>query len=49
MGGKFLLTTATLPKFVKERIKGIVNQNELKEINIYEEEKCKFKGFINIS
>jgi CRISPR-associated endonuclease/helicase Cas3 len=45
MGGKFLLTTATLPKFVKERIKGIVNQNELKEINIYEEEKCKFQRF----
>jgi CRISPR-associated endonuclease/helicase Cas3 len=45
MGGKFLLTTATLPKFVKDKINGIVKQDELEEINIYEEEKDKFQKF----
>jgi CRISPR-associated endonuclease/helicase Cas3 len=45
MGGKFLLTTATLPKFVKDKINEVVNQNELEEINIYKEEKCKFQKF----
>jgi CRISPR-associated endonuclease/helicase Cas3 len=45
MGGKFLLTTATLPKFVKDKINKIVKQDELEEINIYEEEKDKFQRF----
>jgi CRISPR-associated endonuclease/helicase Cas3 len=45
MGGKFLLTTATLPKFVKDKINEVVNQNELEEINIYKEEKGKFQKF----
>lgn len=45
MGGKFLLTTATLPKFVKDKINEVVNQNELEEINIYKEEKDKFQKF----
>jgi CRISPR-associated endonuclease/helicase Cas3 len=45
MGGKFLLTTATLPKFVKDKVNEVVNQNELEEINIYEEEKDKFQKF----
>jgi len=45
MGGKFLLTTATLPKFVSKRINEIVEPDELKEINIYEEEKDKFQKF----
>jgi len=45
MGGKFLLTTATLPKFVKDKVNEVVNQNELEEINIYKEEKCKFQRF----
>lgn len=38
LGGKFLLMTATLPKFVKDRIKSIVDR----EINIYEEERDAF-------
>ncbi|MFZ8847123.1 MAG: CRISPR-associated helicase Cas3' [Candidatus Hydrothermia bacterium] len=45
MGGKFLLITATLPKFVKDKVNEVVNQNELEEINIYEEEKNKFQKF----
>jgi CRISPR-associated endonuclease/helicase Cas3 len=45
MGGKFLLITATLPKFVKDKVNEVVNQNELEEINIYEEEKDKFQKF----
>jgi CRISPR-associated endonuclease/helicase Cas3 len=45
MGGKFLLTTATLPKFVKDKVNEVVNQNELEEINIYKEEKDKFQKF----
>lgn len=38
LGGKFLLMTATLPKFVKDRIKSVVDS----EVNIYEEEKNNF-------
>ncbi|PNV80233.1 MAG: CRISPR-associated helicase/endonuclease Cas3 [Dictyoglomus turgidum] len=42
MGGKFLLMTATLPNFVKDRIKEI---NNVEIINIYEKEKENFKKF----
>ncbi len=56
MGGKFLLMTATLPNFVKEKIREIINElkkvdennvvnTQLEEINIYEEEKDKFQRF----
>ena len=48
MGGKFLLMTATLPKFVENRIKESAPDCEM--INIYENEKDKFqKKFLNIS
>ncbi len=46
MGGNFLLMTATLPSFVKEEIKKIVEKNNYKEINIYEWEKQKFEKII---
>lgn len=41
MGGKFLLMTATLPKFVENRIKESAPDCEM--INIYENEKDKFQ------
>ncbi len=46
MGGKFLLMTATLPSFVKEKIKEIVGDGNYKEINIYEEEKERLRKII---
>ncbi len=43
MGGKFLLMTATLPNFVKEEIKNVIEKDA---INLYEEEKDKFEEII---
>ncbi len=39
MGGKFLLMTATLPKFVKDEIDRIVGQDQYELLNLYEERK----------
>jgi CRISPR-associated endonuclease/helicase Cas3 len=48
MGGKFLLTTATLPKFVKDKINEVVDQDELEEIST-KKKRINSKSFINIS
>ncbi|KYO67338.1 CRISPR-associated helicase/endonuclease Cas3 [Thermovenabulum gondwanense] len=41
MGGKFLLMTATLPKFIENRIRSLVIDLEI--VNIYEKEKENFQ------
>ncbi|MGJ8455631.1 CRISPR-associated helicase Cas3' [Pseudothermotoga sp. U03pept] len=48
MGGKFLLVTATLPKFVKEYLEenGFIEGVNFHEINIYEEERGYFEKII---
>jgi CRISPR-associated endonuclease/helicase Cas3 len=43
MGGKFLLMTATLPKFVQDEINRAIGNDNYKKLNLYEEEEDKFK------
>jgi len=47
MGGRFLLMTATLPKFVKDEIEKVIGKDNFENLNIYEdiyeEERNKFK------
>lgn len=45
LGGKSLLMTATLPEFVRQQIKRVIPEEEIKEINIYEDEKDKLQRF----
>jgi CRISPR-associated endonuclease/helicase Cas3 len=49
MGGKFLLMTATLPSFIKEKIdeiKNIVGSEKFEEINFYDKNKNNLNKFI---
>jgi CRISPR-associated endonuclease/helicase Cas3 len=49
MGGKFLLMTATLPSFIKEKInkiKNIVGSEKFEEINFYDENENNLNKFI---
>jgi len=46
MGGKFLLITATLPKFVREYLENSIPELKGNIINIYEDEKDNFKRII---
>ncbi|CAM3267941.1 CRISPR-associated helicase Cas3' [Rhodothermus bifroesti] len=45
MGGKFLLMTATLPKFVREEIDRAIGEEQYNEHNLYEERKQELKQF----
>lgn len=44
IGGKFLLMTATLPEFVREEIDKMIGRENFELINLYEEERDKFKA-----
>lgn len=44
MGGKFLLMTATLPKFIKEEIDTRIGTDDYKELNLFEKDE-KLSGF----
>lgn len=37
MGGRFLLMTATLPKFIQESIKKSLGENQYRLVNLYDE------------
>jgi CRISPR-associated endonuclease/helicase Cas3 len=43
MGGKFLLMTATLPKFVQDEINRAIGNHNYEKLNLCEEEQSKFK------
>lgn len=43
LGGKFLLMTATLPKFVKDEIDRVIGQENCELLNLYQEEESKFE------
>ncbi len=43
MGGKFLLMTATLPKFVEDEIDRIIGRGNYELLNLYQEEKSRFE------
>ncbi len=44
MGGKFLLMTATLPKFIKDEIERRIGKEDYKELNLFEKDE-KLSGF----
>lgn len=46
LGGKFLLMTATLPKYIEDEIYKRLFNNKLEKINLFEEEKDKYKKLI---
>jgi len=43
MGGKFLLMTATLPKFVEDEIDRIIGRENYELLNLYQKEKSRFE------
>ncbi|MCS7179823.1 MAG: CRISPR-associated helicase Cas3', partial [bacterium] len=46
LGGRFLLMTATLPKFVEEYLEKKIKKNDYEKINIYKEREDCFKNLI---
>ncbi|MGB4644384.1 MAG: CRISPR-associated helicase Cas3' [Dictyoglomaceae bacterium] len=43
MGGKFLLMTATLPKFIEDKIQELIPESDYEIVNIYNKEKKDFQ------
>lgn len=44
LGGKFLLMTATFPEYIEKEIKNRISNNTFKIVNLYDNEKDKYKS-----